>query len=158
MSSSPANQTIMGVKIEEVYATVPLTMPDGTVIQKLVQRALTPAGDYVWEEVDPKIKEFEGRFKDTTTVPADWRDPDTKTLDAKPTDSKTRQDLERMLILTIGDPADIIQRKALQPDKLARIASSPPLISTIHEMIRIHGGKIWADAGRYLPKPLYQTV
>ena len=162
MSRNPAADTIIGKPIDETYDTVPLTMPDGTKHDILVQKALDKDGKIIWEMVDPKLRatrEMEARFDETDSSfkPADWQEPDTKNTLAPKKSTKTARDLHATLILTIGEPAGILQRKALMPDKAEIMAKNKVALTLVYRLIDMLDDPQWNAVLAYLPRPVYPS-
>jgi len=155
MTRNPAAETIVGQVVDEVYGWATIKMPDGTESKRLVQRAKTVDGRVIWEEVDPKIAAFNDRFKDTATVPADWRDPATGAVEQKAPGLTTVQNLKRMLILSLGDPKAILTAKALDDGRLRDFKASPSKLTLIHGIINTLNDPEWNAVAKFLPRPLY---
>jgi hypothetical protein len=62
--------------------------------------------------------------------------------------SKTRIDLNRALILALGDPALIIKNKGLDEYRQNRI-KDPAYLTTLVMMAQAHGGE-WEEAAKYI--------
>lgn len=157
-------ETILGLPVEQVYGFADMTMPDGTKSQKLVQRARTPEGAIVWEEVNEKLKAFDERFSKTDTIPGSWQEPTTEVLTPKERETAdtiksggvTRLDMRRQLILGLGDPQTIIQHKALDDARIKFFQKHPSTLTLLYMMAKAHGGE-WATAVQYI-KPVYSDI
>lgn len=109
MNNKEACETIVGSKYH--------TMPDGEIYQKM--------SDGRWVSINDRLAEAEKsiteRFKDTKTVPADWKQPEESSLKIKKSRniediikvSSTHRHLHAHLIEILGSPTEIIKNKAL---------------------------------------------
>jgi hypothetical protein len=154
MANNIATQTVTGGSLTDTYGVAKITLPDGTIQNRPVQRAWNDKGDVVWEFVDEKIAAFDARFKGTETIPDNWKPPGTEAITAKP-DNKTREDVNRMLLLTLGDPKTIIANKGLTERHINHFQAHPSTLTLVTMLANSHGGE-WADAAKFL-KPAYPS-
>ena len=139
-------------------------LPDGTIVFRPIQKAITKEGVVIWEFVDEKLgdfdraaQEYDQRVKDsgTTTIPNNL-DPVTTDVLTKnvPTSirqmSPTRMHLSEELIMALGDPDRIIAQKGLDPEKLAVLQRDKLASSLLHARCILVGGK-WAQIIQYVP-------
>jgi len=142
-----ATETILGLPVEETYKVVETTLPNGRVFKQLFQRVLMPDGTEDWQLVDEKLKAFDARFQDTTTIPANWKSPVTEVLTAKDRETAhtiqqggmTRIDMRRQLILGLGDPNIIVQGHGLDDARLKFFKLHPSTLTLLHMMAVKHG-------------------
>jgi hypothetical protein len=154
------NQTLTG-SLEETYGVAEIRFPDGTQMTLPVQRATTPEGREVIEFVQDKIAEFEARFADTTTIPSDWKIPESEILSPLPGHdpqalNRTRQDVQRALILALGDPEQITRQGGFS-DRIAQHLKQHPSTASLLGMLAQTQGGEWASVIPFL-RPLYQVV
>ena len=147
MNNPLATETIVGLPVEETYNIVETKLPNGKVFKQLFQRVLMPDGTEDWQLVDEKLKAFDARFQDTTTIPANWKAPGTEVLTAKDRETihtikqggMTRIDMRRQLILGLGDPNIIVQGKGLDEARIKFFKLHPSTLTLLHMMAAKHG-------------------
>jgi hypothetical protein len=166
MKNPLATETIMGLPVEETYNVVETTLPNGKIFKQLFQRVRLPDGTEDWQLVDEKIKAFEERFRDTTTVPNNWQSPGTEVLTARDRETvhtiqqggMTRIDMRRQLILGLGDPDAIIQAKGLDEFRIKFFKAHPSTLTLLHMMAVKHGDIVETKPNGQKVKHLWATV
>lgn len=147
MTNPLSTQTVLGLPVEETYDVVETKLRNGKIIKQLFQRVITAEGVEDWQLVDEKIKAFNERFGDTTTIPANWKAPSTEVLTAKDRETvhtvqqggMTRIDMRRQLTLGLGDPDRIIQAKGLDEARVKFFKAHPSTLTLLHMMAVKHG-------------------
>lgn len=178
MSNPLSTETITGLPVEEIYKIVETVLPNGKVYKQLFQRVRLQSGDEDWQLVDEKIKAFNDRFGDTTTIPNNWKSPDTEVLTAKDRETAqtvqaggmTRIDMRRQLVLGLGDPDIIIQAKGLDEHRIKFFKMHPSTLSLLHMMAVRHGDIIetkndgrkvkhfWKTAASFIHSPFPDSL
>lgn len=136
-----ASQTIAGS-----YQVIQVPMPDGTTVERVVQRAKKPDGTIGWEFVDEKVAAFDAAFAETETVPAPYSPPTTEVLTPKnpmrmsPTTNKTKRDVQAHLVEALGDPERIVAQGHLDTQKLQHLKNNKSEASTLRRLCIIVGG------------------
>ncbi|CAK0760286.1 conserved hypothetical protein [Azospirillaceae bacterium] len=166
MTNPLATETIMGLSIDDTYRVVETTLPNGKTFKQLFQKVRLPDGTEDWQLVDEKIKAFNERFGDTTTIPNNWKAPGTEVLTAKDRETvqtiqaggMTRIDMRRQLILGLGDPDIIIQAKGLDTSQIRFFKLHPSTLTLLHMMAVHHGDIIETKPDGRKVKHLWATV
>lgn len=134
------------------YGVAKTTMPDGTVVDTIVERIKYPDGRVVWTTVEERIHQFDERFKDTETRPNPQAPltTDALTRDTISEGSQTRMHLSAKLVQVLGDPDRILANKAIDPEKLLHLKRNLSEVSLIRGLCTLAGGK-WGRVLSYLP-------
>lgn len=141
------------------YMTAKLTMPDGSETPVLVRRVPRGDGSFGMVVVDDAVIEFERRFADTHTQPADHVPADTDVLTprkSQPASLKQEQSTRIRLMAAdmvqfLGDPDRILAQKGLDPERLAHLKAHPSSATMARRICLGIGGK-WAEVARYIPQ------
>jgi hypothetical protein len=147
-----ASQTIAGS-----YQIVQVPMPDGTTVDRVVQKAKKPDGTIGWEFVDEKVAAFDAAFAETHTVPAPFTPPTTEVLTPKDplrihsSTNKTKRDVQAHLIEALGDPERLIAQGRLDTQKLQHLNTNKSEASTLRRLCIIVGGP-WNQVVGMIPR------
>lgn len=140
------------------YTTATIRMPDGSEMPVLVRKVRRGDGGAGWVVIDDQVIEFEQRFADTETVPADQAPVDTDVLTRRPpvatisSEQSTRIRLMAAdMIQFIGDPDRILAQKCLDADRLAHLKAHPSSATMARRICLNIGGK-WAEVAQYIPQ------
>lgn len=145
------NETLSGT-----YSTASLTMPDGSQMPVLVRKVQRGDGSFGWMVIDDSIIEFERRFADTTTTPADQAPAGTDVLTRKTKETISNEQSTRIrmcmadLVQFLGDPDRIIAQKGLDPERLTHLKAHPSSATMARRLAITIGGK-WAEVATYIP-------
>lgn len=140
------------------YMTAKLTMPDGTESPVLVRRVPRGDGSFGMMVVDDAVIEFERRFADTETQPADHVPADTNVLTRHASPATLSQEqstrirlMAADMIQFLGDPDRILAQKGLDAERLAHLKAHPSSATMARRICLGIGGK-WAEVARFIPQ------
>ena len=140
------------------YTVATIKMPDGTESPILVRKIVGGDGKVKMMVIDDSLIEFESRFSDTTTQPADLMAPQTETfIKNEESDTIRKEQSTRIKMISadmiqfVGDPDRIIEQKGLDPERFAHMKAHPSS-ATMARRICINMGGKWAQVAQYIPK------
>lgn len=129
-----------------------VVMPDGQLYQKMVDGSWIPSKERI-SSAESSITE---RFKDTVTVPNDWRPETDGAISRKHIDhlikiSPTHRHIHAHLIEMLGSPTDIIKNNKLPNRNDGKnIKSVPTLHRTAIKLIEALNCEPWNSVMPYL--------
>ncbi len=141
--------------LSSTYGSATIKLPDGSEVPVLARKIARGDGSFGWLVLDDNAIEFERRFKDTTTVPADHLPPNTEVLTKNPTTISKSETTQRLvsgdLIQFLGDPDRIIANKSLDPERLAHLKAHPASVTMARRLCSLAGSK-WVQVMQYIPQ------
>jgi hypothetical protein len=139
------------------YSEAKLKLPDGSEHIVLVRMVKQPNGSMLPVVLDTAAAEFEARFKDTTTVPADHAPQTTGAITPKAASALLPDDksgcirlVAADMVMFIGDPHRVVAQGCLDSDKLEHLKAHKASATMARRICMAMGG-IWRQAAQYIP-------